>query len=145
MKPKFTSKNEKATKVPCTVTQILLMHYIAWHETCILNSANVQIDSKDVEISSNFSNVTVLHFDFNEKVLYLPVGLLAVFPSLFYMDAGGCSLEELSKENFQGLKSLSYLWLRHNKIKVIESETFRDLDSLLSLDLSKNFFHFSFS
>jgi Leucine-rich repeat (LRR) protein len=136
------SKSEKGTKIPCLDLQMLNLPYIMWQKVC--SFLTIKIRSNDVQLSSNFSGVTGLDFHENKKILYLPVGLQQVFPSLYVLDAISCSVVELSKANFQGLKQLSYLWLRDNQIEFIESGTFRDLDSLVDLDLSENFLFFQF-
>lgn len=95
-----------------------------------------------MRISSNVLNVTGLDLEQNKKIEFLPVGLHLVFPQLYVLDGSKCSIKEVTKVNFHGLKDLSHLWLRDNKIKLIESETFRGLDSLIHLDLSKKYLNF---
>lgn len=98
----------------------------------------VSIDSRDFTFIQQDDSVTGLDFSFNTKISYLPVKVNENFKSLQAYAAPGCSIEELSKENFEGLSILVVLDLKGNKIQIISNSVFDDLENLKVLRLSYN-------
>lgn len=66
----------------------------------------------------------------NKNIKFLPVNIHKNFPNLMALEASQCSIELLTKENLQGLSELKMLWLHHNQIEEIRSDTFQGLVSL---------------
>jgi Leucine rich repeat len=105
------------------------------HTSCFINETTV-IDSDDFGISSD-ANATGLYINENSKIMFLPIELNKIFPSLMVIDATSCSISKISYANFEGLTNLRRLWLRDNDIEEITSGTFKDLPSLIDVDLRK--------
>lgn len=105
------------------------------HLTCIVNETSV-IESDDYRISSDV-NATGVYFNDNPRIFYLPHQLSKVFPRLMVIDVTYCSVKKVSLDNFEGLVNLRRLWLRDNLIEEIPADTFKDLISLIDIDLRK--------
>jgi hypothetical protein len=105
-------------------------------QTCFIQT--FKIDSRDF-VLGNGRNETIkgLWFPGNKKVEFLPTKVLSVFPNLEAFSAPRCSIREISKENFVGLSKLEYLSLSGNQIKTVRSGTFEGLSSLTTVWLSK--------
>lgn len=104
-------------------------------KTCFIE--NHEIDSKNFKIVNEKDEVMKgLVFTSNTKVLYLPVDIFQVFPSIETYLAEECSIQEIIKENFRGLVKLKMLILRRNKISTIRSGTFEGLHALKTVELS---------
>lgn len=131
-----TTKTNAKSKISCELNDMLQFVNSFWHQSCLLDRS-AKIRTPDVQVASNVSSTSALYMNGNKKILYLPFGLSLVFPSLYVITAQDCSVIELRKENFSGLKQLSHLGLEGNMIETIESETFRGLDSLVVINLSK--------
>jgi hypothetical protein len=106
------------------------------------------IDQPDFKIIHGIIPVTgsgIFHLDISEnlKTLFLPVGVADVFPNLEYYSAANCSIKEVSYLNFRGLSKLTVLELSDNFIETITKEMFKDLTSLISIDLGEFFVSFS--
>lgn len=96
-----------------------------------------KISDPTVKLSHKDSSITGLLFNKNKNIFYLPVFVNEKLPNLFSYSAQACSLTEITKLNFNGLKKLKALWLPNNQIKKITSDTFEDLSSLELLYLRK--------
>lgn len=106
--------------------------------TCFMQ-AKTKITAEGCEMHDQHdkSNKTVesLEFMANKNVFFLPIHVYKVFPHLVDYGATNCSLGKISRNNFEKLSLLKFLYLRHNKITSIEDGTFADLRSLEILDL----------
>lgn len=127
---------ESSNMVPCNRTAFLMFPIIFWQKACLLNVSTV-IDAEDFLISSESSDMTVLHFFGNDDISFLPIGVRKNFPELVFIQGNECMIKKISKANFQGLTELRYLYLMGNMITTIDGETFEDLISLIEIDLSK--------
>lgn len=88
----------------------------------------------DSKLSSEVDkSVTGLNFDGNKKIFYLPVLISQKFPNLIAYTASNCSIDSISKENFQDLKKLKILYLHENEIQTLTGNVFEDLESLEEL------------
>jgi Leucine-rich repeat (LRR) protein len=96
-----------------------------------INVPNVTISNKCEEFNSGFN------FNYNKKIFYLPIDVAEKFPYLTVYGASDCSVKEISKLNFNGLKNLNILELSNNQIEKIDSDTFQDLVALEKLDLGE--------
>lgn len=83
-------------------------------------------------------DVTVIDFSSNKKVEFLPVQLSQIFPHLKLYKASSCSIREITKSNFVGLRRLGGLELPENQIYAIRSDTFEGLHELLQINLSES-------
>ena len=99
-------------------------------EKTSISSADYRIDTKDTRIAG-------LSFRSNKKIKFLPVQISRAFPNLLVLSARICSISEVSKENFEGLKYLRFLYLDGNQIVKILADTFEDLESLEKVGLGK--------
>jgi Leucine rich repeat len=99
-------------------------------ETTAIDQINVNIAMRDDEMGG-------LYFKNNKKISFLPVRVDEAFPNLALYNALGCSVKELSRVNFVGLKKLKILHLDSNQIEKINCGTFEDLVSLDILHLCK--------
>lgn len=100
-----------------------------------------KIDSPGYTVSTPRNDlVTGIYYQLNKKISYLPSQLNETFPNLIAITAHRCSVKAVSKENFNNLIKLKLLWLDHNQIEKIYSDTFDTLISLEILDLSENFY-----
>lgn len=99
------------------------------------------IDADGFKIS-NEKDKTVkgLMFDFNEKISHLPDSPYDIFPNLMAYTAGRCEIKNISHNHFKNLHELKFLYLYDNQIEIIYYQTFKDLTSLVELDLSKKLF-----
>lgn len=82
-------------------------------------------------------DVTVIDFSSNKKVEFLPVQLSQNFPHLKFYKASSCSIREIMKSNFAGLRRLGGLELPENQIYAISSNTFEGLHELMQINLSE--------
>lgn len=114
--------------------------------TCLMNyTSRVLIVANDTTLnSSRDDSITGLSFANNRNILFLPIKVSEVFPYLAVLYAFGCSIETISKKNFEKMGMLKYLDLAENYIEKIPSNSFMDLKSLEILNLSKtNFISYS--
>jgi Leucine-rich repeat (LRR) protein len=106
-------------------------------ETTVIDELNMTVVTIIDDPNMTVPTVIRLNFQPNEKINYLLVKVADSFPNLEMYNALGCSVKEISKENFAGLKKLKFLNLNFNKIERINSETFEDLVTLEELHLGK--------
>jgi Leucine rich repeat len=129
-----------AREIECENVIDLPLPEIGTVVTCDL-SAKTSIETKtEKTVISTYrgkSIITGLKFKDNKKIVYLPVEVDEKYPGLIGYDASKCSIKEISKENFKGLSKLKILWLHHNFIERVDSDTFQDLSSLQVLVLGK--------
>lgn len=101
-------------------------------------SESTLIDTKGVELyGKKDKKMRTVNFYDNLKIEYLPIKVDEIFPNLNTYSAGFCSIREISQENFKGLTKLRALFLQHNKINRILSDTFQDLKLLQAIELGK--------
>lgn len=105
----------------------------------------ISIGEPNVTFSTVSEDYRGIDLSFNKLIYFLPIELNRTFPDLVYYQASYCSISKVSPENFQGLDKLLELHLFDNKIERIEPETFKDLISLDSLNLSKIILGFEFA
>lgn len=129
----FLSKSKATNQVLCE--NIVFDDWgLEMQKVCLVSEA--KLHSVDFEFASQKdSSMHVLCFDLNKEVYYLPVDVYKTFPNIEVYSASECSLRSISKENFQKLMSCTYLWLKHNELFKIDSNTFEDLVSLEKLYL----------
>lgn len=107
-------------------------------KTCFMD-VQTTIDSKGFSINERTANATYgLMMNYNKNIQYLPEDIPDVFPYLMAYAAANCAIEEIYKENFDGLEHLRFLNLAGNKISSISSNTFRSLRSLERLSMTDN-------
>lgn len=98
----------------------------------------IAINSTDFLITSPRNELFVVFFArYNKKLQYLPSNLGEKFPNLLSLFADGCSIEELSKENFKGLNKLNYLELSDNQIETINDDVFEYTPEIKGIDLGE--------
>lgn len=96
------------------------------------------INSTDFSITSDRDEtVEGFHESHNRKLEYLPSNLGEKFPNLIILGADHCSVKEIAKENFKGLKKLRKLILNHNKIEKIDDDTIEYIPAVERIQLSK--------
>lgn len=98
---------------------------------------NTTIDKANVTISNEDHTVVTLSFSDNKKISYLPVNVAESFWNLWEYTAQDCSIKELFKANFAGLRDVHTLLLFNNQIELIYSDTFEDMRGLQMIFLSK--------
>lgn len=105
--------------------------YCLMTERTAINSTNFIIaDMKDEEIEG-------IVFESNTNIEYLPYKIYMQFPNLDFYNAERCSIQQISKENFEKLSRLRSIVLSHNKIQKISGNTFKGLGNLLYVDLGE--------
>lgn len=110
---------------------------VAASNTCFLNQYTI-IDKKNESIHFMLDrSIDGLYFNENKAIRYLPVEVYRSFPNLVHYWANNCSIQEISRKNFEKLYNLDFIRLVGNMIKKISSDTFVDLPLLRSLALSK--------
>lgn len=97
-----------------------------------VNSSQIYFDSEVDEKSGE------VFFDSNDALKFLPFGMGKKFPKLLSLSAWYCSLESVTRENFQGLTLLQRMALNQNYLRSIKSGTFDDLANLKWLYLDYN-------
>lgn len=108
-------------------------------------SGTTGIYTKNTELKGTAdSEMRIINFYDNVKILYLPIGVVEIYPELAFYSAGLCSIKEISRDNFIGLSKLRALFLQKNSIQKIASDTFVDLISLEGIELGKIFFEGEF-
>jgi hypothetical protein len=105
-------------------------------QTCFIR--HQIINARDFTISSSRDEkVTGIWFDWNKNCFNLPVNVAEKFPNLEGFSAERCSLKSIEKENFKGLKKVKLLWITHNLIEMIQSDTFEEMPELTRIYLRK--------
>lgn len=134
--------------VECESVSDVTFHSSGTLKTCrmgqntVIDGPNFKVlvsNESDSIINSHGGGEIVEGFDlgWNKKIYFLPNFVGEDFPSLLVYYAFGCSLKEVSKENFKGLKRLNELNLGSNSIEKIEKDTFEDLKELRTLYLGE--------
>lgn len=114
------------------------------HKTCHMNDSTT-VTAPEFSISSTTdAAIELLNLNGNRKIAYLPKHVDEKFPGLLIYDAGSCSVQSISKQNFKNMKKLKRLFLGFNQIERIPSDTFSDATALLEVALGK-YSHCNFS
>lgn len=115
-----------------TVATCFATHKTLHESSCTANDAGDEVPTNSIKAFS---------VEGDKRVSLLPYRIHLQFSKLEAYDAGSCSICRISKYNFEQLSALKELWLRHNLIEEIFSDTFEDLTSLeyLALGISKNY------
>lgn len=106
--------------------------------------------NKFVEISTRgykldiFRNQSVHAFslNLNRKVKFIPVNVGVIFPWIITFDGGFCSLHEISKADFKGLRRLQALYLHYNEIDGLGMDVFEEIPEVAYIDLTHNLVSF---
>lgn len=107
---------------------------------CCLMNRMTSIHSENLRISAKRRDfIKGLNLFRNQRIQFLPVYINLKFPKIIRLEATGCSINKISKDNFQGLFQLYELNLDENFIEKIRSDTFEDLTSLKYIHLGKFF------
>lgn len=123
--------------VPCDKTEDFTFDFVGSQKSCLMRESTF-IDFKETTISSEEDeNVTGFALHNNKNIFFLPVDVSKTFSNLVVLKAWDCSLTTISRENFRGLGKLQFLDLESNYINKITRDTFRDLESLEWIWLSK--------
>jgi hypothetical protein len=134
----FSVESQTAVKtVECEKVNKFVSITLGFIQTCFMNNKTL-IDSDGLQISSKDETVKGLCMNENKKIEFLPEATNGAFPNLLSYSAYECSIKNISHKNFQSLMKLRELFLSHNQIETIRSNTFKDLISLEKLSLGKN-------
>jgi len=105
--------------------------------TCNINLSAI-IDFPGYRITSNRNEtIETMRFESNKRIQFLPVSSNDKFPNLAVIDACNCSIQSISKENFNNLTKLKKILLSYNEISEISNETFEGLASLEEISLGE--------
>lgn len=107
-------------------------------KTCSMEKIT-SIASLGILIKTNNESALALKFDRNMNIFYLPEKIHRNFPNLRIYSARKCSVKQISKQNFEGLRQLRVLMLGSNFIEKVALNTFQDLWNLEKLFLGKKF------
>lgn len=127
--------NAKTSGVPCEKIEESRFGWAGINSvtSCLMNISTV-IDSEGFTITTPVTmSVEGLSSFGNRKIKFLPENLAEKFPKLLIMWAQSCSIEKITKKNFQNLNKLLGLAIGDNRIEKIASDTFGDLLSLTHL------------
>lgn len=139
----FLNKFDAKTIACENVALTLWISPVITNKTCNMR-VTTSINDSTTTISTRDDSVNALDFAINNKIYFLPIQINETFPNLLTFNAYKCSLRQISKENFSGLKKLIKLYLYSNQIEEITSESFEDLVSLEELWLREIPFCFNF-
>lgn len=95
----------------------------------IASDRNDSVESIDLSFYHNRRNLAIN---------FLPVDVATVFPNLIIYDAIGCSIQQITKENFKHRTKLQSLVLLNSGINRINENSFDDLVNLQEINLYKN-------
>lgn len=104
-----------------------------------VKDGNVEITSiSKTQNDVNKKPVDVFYVLENTEMEFLPKGIQEYFPKLKIYEVVSSSLQNIRKQDFQGLNALTALRLSHNKIQFVPEDVFTTLWNLESLDLKNN-------
>lgn len=103
---------------------------------CYLDKTT-SINSNDTAIATKDDSVKGIFMQYNEKIRYLPVQVHKKFANLQKYFAAECSIQAISKANFEKLTKLQEIWLTTNEITSVKSDTFQGLSSLKIIKLGE--------
>lgn len=96
------------------------------------------INFNDTAIATKDDSVKGIFMTYNEKIRYLPVQVHKKFSNLQKYYAAECSIQAISKANFEKLTKLTEIWLTTNEITRVKSDTFQGLSSLKIVKLGES-------
>lgn len=100
-------------------------------EKTVINATNFVVgDPSDDEIGG-------IKFDENKNIEFLPYKIHMQLPNLIIYQASKCSIKQITKKNFEKLSRLKEIDMSFNQIRKISGNTFRGLESLTFVDISK--------
>lgn len=105
--------------------------------TCYMKTVAISSTGLTIGNARNES-VGAIDYNNNKRLQFLPENPANNFPNLEIIQASGCAIERIHRNNFRNLTKLKVLWLTSNPLEKISSDTFKDLTSLESLVLSMN-------
>lgn len=126
--------------IPCETYDVDGSHYnVGQKDACLMNSQTT-IDSPTTYILSQGKDDTVgaLILQNNYNVKFLPYHISSSFPDLEVINADGCLIKWISRENFIFLSKLKRINLNSNQIRKIDDDTFSGLESLAFVSLSES-------
>lgn len=108
------------------------------NDVCCIMTKKTKIDEARY-IIGNKKNGTVQALDFNNNrnINFLPIRVVLVFPHIVEYDARNCSVQSISKANFERLHYLKLVYLQGNQIQALSSDTFDGLNNIEDIDLGK--------
>lgn len=92
------------------------------------------IITSDVVIKSDYPAIAMCAFG-DEFMKFLPNEMGKVFPALELLSITYCKVQWIGPKNFIGMKKVTAIDLRYNKIDDIPKDTFKSVDSLTSINL----------
>lgn len=133
----FPMSNAEEKRVQCDTID----YQFRGLQTCYMHGETT-IDSRGFLISSaKDRGMQQMFIGFKKKVFYLPENIDEKYPDIVHIWAQSSSIKSISNGVFDNLIALKELKLYNNQIEEIEGETFKNLKSLVELDLSKFTLH----
>lgn len=83
------------------------------------------------------ANITWLHME-KKKVKFFPRNIGKTFPSLTRLSINSCGLSSISRNDLEGLWSLTHLDLNRNKLTMLPDDLFADMRKLNSVYINNN-------
>lgn len=105
--------------------------------TCVFNNIS-EIGAPSKLTNPVNESVTELLMVRNKKIEFLPQDISVPFPKLRIVDAYGCAVKAVTKQNFHGLTMVNKIVLDDNEIDKIDENSFDDLTDLNSLYMDNN-------
>lgn len=105
--------------------------------TCDFND-DIEITEPSKLTNPVNESVTELRMGGNKKIEFLPEDVSIPFPKLRLVDAFGCAVKEVTKQNFHGLTLVDKIVLDDNRIEKIDENSFDDLTDLNLLYMDNN-------
>lgn len=112
-----------------------IVHNGEYKHICFVSFAT--IDPCHCVIPDNRSDVVQFNAAFQEEVTALPYDFDSRFPYLEVYNASYCSVQSISKENFDDMRRLKKLYLDNNQIETIAADTFSGLSAIIMIHLRK--------
>lgn len=138
------SENTARKQLSCITSTFCDDQFIEDYATCCELEAGTFIDTpdysfKDDETRTSTTSMIISH---QQNVQFLPILLHESFPVLRTYVVSGTTVPKISKKNFENMSKLERLKLEDNQIEVIKSDTFDELVSLETIEISKMKFFF---
>lgn len=129
---------KNGTQITCEKIAVFAMPESANRFFTCESTSYTTIKDNSYTITDHFnSRLIAMNFSDNRNIEFLPISPHHIFPYIRWYRAARCSIKEISKTNFEGLRYLSYIKLQENQIYAVLSDTFKGLDGLGELDLSE--------
>lgn len=113
--------------------------YLSTRESCVKTVLiKVSVESKGFLMPSpTDESIEGINFSRSGRLRFLPEFPAENFPNLTVYNAEHFDVEGVSRKNFMNLVKLRKLHLEHNRIKVLDNDTFEGLKALEEIHLSK--------